>query len=264
MFRSSCARAIPRHFRQGQRFYAQRAGESAPKVRYLFYTAILSTGVLMAVTTQVDLRKKNSFASEAELKAYEESSGLKLRSRLIDASKSEHYGFYVVPYVHLDESVKKIASRLETLGRPVKIIDPQELIKQEMEDETRKYSILLQDLQASQKRYPKGLVTALIKQEVKQFLNTRNGTFDTNILIKNYPQTTDEAIKFENDIADVEKCIVLHYDMLNEIKAVKLADEVHQVNNVVGYFDTVNKAKSIVAQHDEMDDKLKEIVLEDI
>jgi hypothetical protein len=264
MFRATrLARAIPRQFRQSARLYAQQAGESAPKVRYLCYVSILSTGVLWAATTQVK-RQDKTFASEAELKAYEERTGLKIRSRLIEGDKSSHYSFYVIPYVHLDESVEKIKLRLEASGRQVKVIDPQELVKQEIEDESRRYSFLLQDLQATNKPYPKGLITALIKEEVQLFLNTRSGTFDTNFLVKNYPQTTDEAIKFENDIADVEKCLVLHYDMLNELKNAKGPEATHKMENVVGYFETVDKVKTIVARSDEMDDKLKEIVLQDI
>lgn len=268
MFRfSRLARAIPRQFRhtarQSVRLYSQRAEEPVPKVRYLFYVSFLATGVLWAATTQVK-RQDKTFASEAELKAYEERTGLKIRSRLIDGEKSSHYSFYVIPYVHLDESVEKIKLRLGASGRQVKVIDPEELVKQEIEDESRRYSFLLQDLQATNKPYPKGLITALIKEEVQLFLNTRSGTFDTNFLIKNYPQTTDEAIKFENDIADVEKCLVLHYDMLNELENAKGPEATHRMQNVVGYFDTVEKVKTIVARTDEMDDKLKEIVLQDI
>lgn len=265
MFRAiRLSRCFPRILRQSNRCYSQPAGESPPKVRYLFYTAIFSTGVLWLAASQVDKKKKNSFASESELKAYEEQNGLRLRHKLISGEKAAHYSFYVVPYSHLDSSIDKLAKRLETLGRPVKVVDPNELVQQEMEDESRKYSILLQELTAQKKPFPKGLITALIKQDVENFLNTRNGTFDTNFLIKNFPQTTDEAIKFENDVADVEKCLVLHYDMLNELRRAIGAEAARRVENVVGYFETVDRSKTIVAQPDELDAMLTELMLEDV
>ncbi|CUM48758.1 Altered inheritance of mitochondria protein 36, mitochondrial [Debaryomyces fabryi] len=241
-------------------FYSTNAKNEPPKLRFLFYMFIFASGVLYVAGNRLDKKKtKNSF-TEKEFEEYEITSGLKRRSKLISTKDAEKYKFYVVPYVHQNEFITKIAEKLG--DKEVRVIDPEELIKREREDESRHYSYLLQDLKQEGKQLPKGLVTALIKDDIKFYLNTRKGTFDTNFVIKNYPQTTDEAIKFENDISDIQKCIVLHYDMLNELKKNKGDEKARLINNVVGYFETVNKASVITAKHDELDDKLQEISLE--
>lgn len=240
--------------------YSTKANNEPPKLRFLFYMFIFASGVLYVTGSQIDKKKPKSSFTEKEFEEYESSSGLKRRSKLISTQDAEKYKFFVVPYVHQNEFITKISQKLG--DKEVRIIDPEELIKREREDESRHYSYLLQDLAQDDKPLPKGLVTALIKDDIKFYLNTRNGTFDTNFLIKNYPQTTDEAIKFENDISDILKCIVLHYDMLNELKKNKGEDNARLINNVVGYYETVNKAKVITAKHDELDDKLQEISLE--
>lgn len=252
------------------RTYATSVRKSAnqqPKVRYLFYMFLVSSGVLYMAGKKVDKKAppKKSFDSEQELLQYEESTGLKRRHKLISAEKSDQYKFYVVPFVSNDESVEKIANKLKLLdeGKLVKVIDPKQLLLQEEQDEDRKYSYLLQDLKHTGKSVPKGLVTALVKDEINQYLNTRNGTFETNFIIKNYPQTTEEAIKFENDVASVQKCLILHYDMLNEVPKLPVEDA-RAIANVNGYFDTVEKTKTLVSKHDTLDDKLVDFALEDL
>lgn len=240
--------------------------KSQPRIRYLFYMVVLSWAVLYFVTGKVDKKQpKNTFASEREFRDYEEQTGLKRRNKLINHEKNEQYRFYVVPYVTDDYALDSICQRIKEVdpAREVKVIDPKQLIETEKLDETRKYSYLLQDLDARNHSYPKGLVTALIKNEVAQFLNTRLGTFDTNIVIKNYPQSTDEAIKFENDISDIQKCLIVHYDIVNTLP--DDPDLARNIGNVVGYFNTVGRVKEVVSKHnDRLDSKLKEIMLEDL
>ena len=66
----------------------------------------------------------------------------------------------------------------------VKIIDPAQLIEEQKKDEGMKYHYLLEDLDEQGRPYPPGLITAVIKQEIYKILNTREGTFDTNFIIK--------------------------------------------------------------------------------
>lgn len=247
------------------RFYSNKRidkTQQAPKLRYLFYVFLLSSGMLYFVGQNVDKRQppKKKF-TEREFKEYEQASGLKRRSKLIGPELQNKYKFYVIPYVHDESFVDRVAAKLNK--KEVKIIDPQELIKREMEDEGRKYCYLLQDLTAQNKTFPKGLITAIIKEEIKFFLNTTKGQYDTNFIIKNYPQSTDEAIKFENDVSNIEKCVALHYDILNELPKEKSDREVRLINNVIGYFETVEKVRTIADKHDRMDDILEEIILED-
>lgn len=241
--------------------------KEVPKVRYIFYLAVASWGVLFLATSQINKSKpKTTFNSEREFKDYEESTGLRRRNKLINYEKNSHYKFYAVPYVHLQETVDEISAKLQEYdpAKQVKVIDPLELIDAEKNDESRKYCYLLQDLDANKKPYPKGLITALIKEEVQLFLNTRLGTFDTNFILKNYPQTTEDAIKFENEVSDVQKCLAIHYDLMNEVSKSKTADEKRMIDNVVGYFETVGRVKQLVWKKDELDDKLKDFLLEDM
>lgn len=212
----------------------------SPKFRYLLYVFFFSTGLLVLATRKVDKRSspKQSF-TEREFKDYERTSGIKRRHKLVtDSSK---YEFYAVPYANSSASLDPVLALLPR-DKEVKVIDTQALIEQEIADDERRYSYLLQDLRASKKPLPKGLVTALIKQEIKFFLNTTKGTYDTAFVIKNYPQDTYEASKFENEIADITKVVVTL-----EIKADtgKTPEQVRLVNNVIGYFDTVDKVVEV-------------------
>ncbi|CUM66234.1 uncharacterized protein PRCAT00003894001 [Priceomyces carsonii] len=243
-------------------FSSKRASrEDAPRIRYLFYMFLFSSGLLYVVGRKIEKKQPRMSFSEKEFQEYEEETGLKRRLKLISNENSEKYKFYVIPYVHLESTVDQIAAKLKS--NEIKIIDPAKLIEREKNDDSRKYSFLIQDLVSNKKPFPKGLMTALIKEDLYDFINSTKGIYNTNIIIKNYPQTTEDAIKFENDISDVQKCIELHYDILNELPKEKSPRDVRSINNVIGYFQTVDKVKRIAKEHDEMDDKLKEIVLED-
>lgn len=247
---------------------APKLGQKAdgPRIRYLFYMLVLSWVVLYFVTGKIDKKKPhNLFESEREFREYEERTGLKRRSKLVNHELNDHYRFYVIPYVTDDAVVDTISQQIKQLdpAKQVKVIDPAELVAQEKADESRRYCYLLQDLDEKHKSYPKGLITTLIKNEVKQFMNTRLGTFDTNFVIKNYPQATDEAIKFENDVSDIQKCLVVHYDIVNHLP--ENPELARRINNVVGYFNTVGRTKELVLTHnDRLDKELKHIMLEDL
>ncbi|ODV79747.1 uncharacterized protein CANTADRAFT_48497 [Suhomyces tanzawaensis NRRL Y-17324] len=224
-----------------------RTFKSAPKkkretpIRYLFYMFILSSGMLYLAGNKVDKKKpKTSFNSDRELDEYEEITGLKRRHKLFNHESNVQYKFYMIPFAN-DNSVDKVTSEIKKSGqdRQLKVLDPKELIEKEIQDDTRKFSYLLQDLERQGRPLPKGLITALVKQELHFFLNTRGGIFDTDIIIKNYPQTTDEAIRFENDISDVANCYVT--DIPSEIDDIKT----RQIKNVYGYFETVDKTEQL-------------------
>ncbi|CAK7905647.1 hypothetical protein CAAN1_14S04324 [[Candida] anglica] len=239
--------------------------DDGPKVRYLFYTFFLSTALLVLVSSRVEKKTKpvTNF-SEKDFEEREEISNLKRRHKIVPANERSKVKFYVLPYVHDDETVNKLATRDVFAGTVVKVLDPAELLEQERTDESRRYSFLLQDLAASGKPLPKGLITGVLKNRIEEYLKQEQENLQpTTFLIKNYPQSTDEAIKFENDISDITRCISYHFDFLNELP--KRDEEfVRQVNNVIGYFDTVGKSKVVTTKHDEMDQKLIEIALQDI
>lgn len=235
--------AVAKHFYSTQKRKVVRP-ENAPRIRYLVMMVALSFGFLHFVTTKVDKKAPKVSFSEREFQQYERETGLKRRHKLISHEKNDQYAFYVVPYCHDVKKAEKELSAKLPKDRQVKIVEPTELIKREIEDE-KKYCYLLQDLQALSRPMPRGLITALIKEEVELFMNTTKGQFDTNIVVLNYPQSTEEAIKFENDISDVRTCIKLEDDYARNLKSDLSDDDVRKVNNVFGYFDTVDKVTTV-------------------
>ncbi|EER34516.1 hypothetical protein CTRG_01377 [Candida tropicalis MYA-3404] len=237
-----------------------------PVLRYLFYMIVLSWGFIYYVANRVDKKTVKKDFSEREFQQYEEATGVKRRNKLISGDLSSKYKFYVIPYINDNEQLDKIVNLLKSKdeGTHVKIIDPSELIEQQKQDEGLRYHYLLHDLEEQKRPYPQGLITALVKQEINNYSNTRQGTFETNFIIKNYPQTTAEAIKFENDVADVQKCLILHFDMLNELPKYKNEEEQRAIQNVDGYFDSVGRAKTLIDKFDPMDEEFEEIMMEDL
>lgn len=218
--------------------------ENAPRIRYLAMMVALSFGLLHYVTSQIDKKApKNSF-SEREFQQYEKETGLKRRHKLISHEKNDQYLFYVVPFCHDVSAAEKELTKKLPQDKQVKIIEPRELIEKEIEDE-KKYGYLLQELKASGRPMPRGLLTALVKEEVELFMNTTRGQHDTSIVILNYPQSTEEAIKFENEVSDVKTCLKLESDFAKHLALELAEDDVRKVSNVFGYFDTVDKVTSV-------------------
>lgn len=214
-----------------------RRADQGPKLRYLFVVVLASYGLLHYCTKRMDKSKKpqTSF-SEREFEEYEKRTGLRRRTKLIGPDKKDQYAFYAVPFTTSKSIMNTLNDQLQ--GREVKVIDPAELMEKEVEEQG-KYSYLIEDLKASGRLVPKGLITALIKNEVHLFMNTTKGQYDTNIVLLNYPQSTDEAIKFENDVSDIHSCLVP--DDEEELKTHLDPELLRKINNVVGYFDIVKK-----------------------
>lgn len=234
---------VTKHFYSTQKKKVARP-ENAPRIRYLFMVVVISFGLLHYVTTKVEKKApKNSFSTR-EFQQYEKETGLRRRHKLISHEKNDQYTFYMVPYCpDVEKTQKELTSKLPH-DRQVKIIEVGALVEKEIENEG-KYSYLLQDLKAQGRLMPRGLITAIIKQEVELFMNTTKGQFDTNILVLNYPQSTEEAIKFENDVSDIKTCVKLEDDNVNSVKSNLSDDDLRKLNNVFGYFDTVDKVTTV-------------------
>lgn len=213
------------------------------RLKYLLLMVIASWGLLFFVTSQVDKKAPKTSFSHREYEAYERESGLKRRKKLLNAEQKDQFKFYAVPFSSEAKRSEKEFSKALKSDVAQKIIKPNDLIEKELEDEG-KYSYLLQELKATGRQMPSGLITALVKQEIQLFLNTTKGQYDTNIILLNYPQTTEEAIKFENDIADFEACVVLPSDYDNKLAQLD-EDTQRKLNNVFGYFDVLNKFKKL-------------------
>lgn len=256
MFFRGAPRALPirsplQNFFPRLRFYSKKVRpENAPRIRYLVLMVLVSFGAMHLATSRITKKgpPKNSF-SEREFQQYEQESGLKRRSKLVGHEQNSQYDFYVVPFTHDRKSLEQELAKRLPEDKQVKVVDPKELIEKELEDEGR-YSYLLEDLKRLGKPLPRGLLTALVKQEVKLFMNTTRGQHDTSIVLVNYPQTTEEAIKFENEVADIKACLVFSdYDQsVSDLSD----DEVRKVTNVLGYFDIVKKKKQIGSGTDKL------------
>lgn len=219
-------------------------GESPPKLRYIFYVSLFSFGLIGFLAPRMDKNKfKNSFTEE-EFKEREEKSGLRRRSKLISQDQNQQYTFHIVPYANPKDVAKESILKSLPTETQKRFIDPQDLIKKELEEEGR-YAPLLHDLMEKKKNFPRGLLTALVKQEINLFLNTSGAQYDTDLILLNYPQSTEEAIKFENDISDIEDCIVSSGDLDAELKEKMSQDDLRKLKNVVGYFDLVSKVKKL-------------------
>ena len=85
--------------------------------------------------------------TEREFQLYEET-GLKRRNKLISHTMNSKYKFYVIPYVHDEEELKKwlICYNFKDENATVKIIDPAQLIEEQKKDKGMKYHYLLEDL----------------------------------------------------------------------------------------------------------------------
>lgn len=213
------------------------------RIKYLVLMFAASWVLLLFVTSQVDKKAPKTSFSNREYEAYEKESGLRRRKKLITAEQKERYKFYAVPYSTDATKSEKAFSKALNPDVAQKIIDPSELIVKELEEEG-KYSYLLEDLKTSGRLMPAGLLTALVKQEIQLFTNTTKGQFETNIIMLNYPQTTEEAIKFENDVSDFDACVVTTDDYDKNLN--KTDDTTRRnLNNVYGYFNVLNKFKKL-------------------
>lgn len=202
-----------------------------------------SFGFLYAVSPFIDKKPQKMTFTEKEFKEHEERNGLRRRSKLISHEQNDQYTFYVVPFVHSKEDAEQVISQALSTGKQTKLIDSAQLVEKEIENEG-KYSFLLKELKETGRTLPRGLLTALMKQEIGLFINTTSGQYDTNLVLLNYPQSTEEAIKFENDISDIEACVVLKKQSEEDLTKDLSGEEVRRVNNVIGYFDTVNKVQT--------------------
>lgn len=223
-------------------YSSARNEETGPKFRYLFYMFLFSTGVLYLVANRLEKKKPKTSFTEKEFEEHEINKGLKRRQKLVPSTQNDMYRFYVVPYTEPILNMTKINE--DSNSRTVKVIDSQWLISEEVKDDSRKYHYLLQDLLEKQLPFPRGLITALFKEEIRNYLNTRNGLFDTDFILTNFPQTIEEAIKFENEVSEIKKCFV-DQGRLDKLESQGESSKSRSLDNVFGYFNIVKKTSRI-------------------
>lgn len=213
-----------------------RSRQTLPKMRYFaLMFAILSVALYFAGNSVTRKQPKTTFSNDREFKEYEASSGLRRRHKLIPSEKNDQYTFFAVPLCS-DTDVKKVIDAIEKQdpSKLICVLNPQDLVDQELADPERRYSAVLAEIKSLNKPMPPGLELALLKQHVKFMLNTRQGTFDTAFILENFPRTIDEAIKFENDVLTISLCVIIKGENM-------LEDLQRAIENVGGYFEIVGK-----------------------
>lgn len=204
----SCFNIIQRHFH-----LTRKKDDSTKRIKYLFYTFIFSSAVLYFVTKKISPKTfKHSFKDEKELQMY--NLGIRRRNKLITSNKNEFISFFVFPYISNNDQFESFISKLklDNNSKNFQCIDPNDLILNEKKDSTRKFSTYLNGLEKKKKPIPNGLITTLVKNEIAEILKSQKIPVSTIFLIKNFPQTIDEVINFENDISDIQKCYILDSD----------------------------------------------------
>lgn len=213
-----------------------RTRQTLPKMRYFaLMFAILSVALYFAGNSVTRKQPKTTFSDEREFNEYEASSGLRRRHKLIPSEKNDQYAFFAVPLCSDADAAKVISAiKEQDPSKLICVLNPQDLVDQEAADPERRYAGVLAEIKSQNKPMPPGLELAILKQHVKFLLNTRQGTFDTAFILKNFPQTIDEAIKFENDVLTISLCVIIKgEDMLEELQ--------RAIDNVGGYFEIVGK-----------------------
>ncbi|CAH6721072.1 altered inheritance of mitochondria protein 36, mitochondrial [[Candida] jaroonii] len=209
---------------QSVRYRSTNPRKNEIKIRYLFYMFVLSSITVFFAGRQIDKKRvKNSFNSKEEMEAYEVETGIRRRSRLINNDKFKFISLPIMTEALKDKVIK------ENSTSNVQIVNPETLIEEEMKDTSKTYCFLLQDLKAQNKPLPKGLVTAVVKNHIISYKSDE----DTLFILENYPLNTDDASKFENDVALINKVVV------------NKGDYEREVGNVIQYFDTVGKTEVV-------------------
>lgn len=209
---------------QSVRYRSTNPRKNEIKIRYLFYMFVLSSITVFFAGRKIEKKRaKNSFNSEAEMEAYEVETGIRRRNRLVNNDK---YKFVSLPI--MTETLKEKVIK-DNNASNVQIINPEQLIEEEMKDTSKTYCYLLQDLKAQNKPLPKGLLTAVVKNHITSY----KADEETLFILENYPLNTDDASKFENDVALINKVVV------------NKGDYEREVGNVIQYFDTVGKTEVV-------------------
>ncbi|GMG21481.1 unnamed protein product [Ambrosiozyma monospora] len=231
-------------FNQGQkRSYAwSNKREDGPKARYFFLVGIVGTAIFALVVSKIDaqdpaksLAKKKNSMSEEEW----EQQLINLRRKTL-AFKPSEAEFYLVPNgCNNDKKVKQLVEKLEAgEDNSVGTIDLNQLIDEQLTSEMgSKYGAVLKstldttDLKSNGCHYKfsyklaPGIFTKLVYNKVVS-LRKEHPEY-TRFVLLNYPNTIQEAVKFEQDVAVSKKLVLFGTE--------------EKDNDIVEYFNTVDK-----------------------
>ncbi|GME73042.1 unnamed protein product [Ambrosiozyma monospora] len=240
---NSKSKLITQFNQEQKRGYAwSNKRDEGPKARYFFLIGIVGTAIFALVVSKVDaqdpaksLAKKKNSMSEEEW----EQQLINLGRKTL-AFKPTEAEFYFVPNgCNNDKKVKQLVEKLEAGNdNSVGTIDLNELIDEQFNSENgSKYGALLKstldstDLKSNGCHYKfsyklaPGIFTKLVYNKVVS-LRKEHPEY-TRFVLLNYPNTIQEAVKFEQDVAVSKKLVLLGTE--------------EKDNDIVEYFNTVDK-----------------------
>ncbi|ANZ73454.1 BA75_01148T0 [Komagataella pastoris] len=217
--------------------------DGGPKVRHFLFVGIVGTILFVMVVNKINeqdpktsLAKKKNTYSEEEWESYV--AGLKRKKQRFDFSSNKE--FYAIPFAN------KSPKQIENLKREVSnsssqenvgVVDINELIAKQIDNPASAYGLLLKttlvenDPNSQSCTYSfnwnlaKGIFSKLVCDELVRMTN-ESPQLDRFLLL-NFPNSLPEAIKFEQDVANITKLIVFKEEQKDDV--------------VVKYFDTVDK-----------------------
>ncbi|QPG73431.1 hypothetical protein FOA43_000741 [Brettanomyces nanus] len=210
--------------------------------RWFIIVALFGTAVFVKIAHSIKEDKHNTtFKNKNKSYSPEE-----WQERIADIKKKRFSftsgeEFYLFPFPpnssnSADQLVKKLGGQ-ESVG----VIDLNQLIKEQLEDPNSQFGRLLNDtldkeddkLDACHYKFTyvlaPGVFTQLVKDRALK-LREENSKISRYVVL-NYPNTIEEAVKFEQKVATVTKLL--------------FSGKEPKDNNIVDYFSTVDKVQSV-------------------
>ncbi|KAI0464859.1 Altered inheritance of mitochondria protein 36, mitochondrial [Komagataella kurtzmanii] len=217
--------------------------DGGPKVRHFLFVGLVGTILFVLVVNKINeqdpktsLAKKKNTYSEQEWESYV--AGLKRKKQRFDSSSNKE--FYAVPFANKNfkqiENLKRKVSKSSS-QEDVGVVDINELIAKQINNSESAYGLLLKttlvenDPSSQSCTYSfnwnlaKGIFSKLVCDELTIMIN-ESPQLDRFLLL-NFPNNLPEAIKFEQDVANITELIVFNEEQKEDV--------------VVKYFDTVDK-----------------------
>lgn len=210
-------------------------------LKWLAVVSIVGTAIFIKVIRRVkDEQDKNRLNVKTTYTEEEWHEHLqKLRKKKFSFESGEE--FYLFPFAsHLETKVTELVSKLGG-SDTVATIDLNDLIAAQLEDKTSKFGHLLQQTldgveEKSNTCHYKftyvlspGVFTQLVKDKALE-LRASHPKY-SRFIILNYPNAIEEAVRFEQKVAQVKKLVVTGKEPNG--------------NRIIEYFDTVDKVSKI-------------------
>lgn len=233
-------------FKPAKRFYPggyrAEGGEDGLNFKWFLLVAVFGTAVFVKIAQRIK-EQDNSPVSPKNKKSFTESEWAEQVKKMNEKRyvfNGEAQEFYLVPFGA--KTQKKTTDLVNKLGGEdtVATINLNDLIKRQLEDPNSPYGVLLNDTLDKENndsdgcfytftyRLAPGIFTQLVKNEITA-VHKKNSKL-TRFVVVNYPNTIEEAVKFEQKVGIVTKLVTEGNEP--------------EHSNIVDYFSTVDKVIS--------------------